>query len=55
MIDKMPMTNVGKIYKPELRLMAAKAVVASLVNEACAALGVATTHVPPCTPMPNRA
>ena len=39
-IDKMPMTNVGKIYKPELRLMAAKAVVVALVDEACAALDV---------------
>ena len=39
-IDRMPMTNVGKIYKPELRLMAAKAVVVSLVNETCAALDV---------------
>jgi acyl-CoA synthetase (AMP-forming)/AMP-acid ligase II len=24
-LDEMPMTNVGKIYKPELRAMAAKA------------------------------
>jgi fatty-acyl-CoA synthase len=39
-IDKMPMTNVGKIYKPDLRLMAAKAVVAALVAETCAALDV---------------
>ena len=39
-IDKMPLTNVGKIYKPELRLMAAKAVVAALVAETCTALDV---------------
>jgi len=34
-IDKMPMTNVGKIYKPELRLMAAQAVIRALVADAC--------------------
>jgi fatty-acyl-CoA synthase len=45
-IDRMPMTNVGKIYKPELRLMAAKAVVASLVAEACAGLDVRDTARP---------
>jgi fatty-acyl-CoA synthase len=33
LITKMPMTNVGKIYKPELRLMAAQAVVTARVNE----------------------
>ena len=33
LITKMPMTNVGKIYKPELRLMAAQAVVTAQVNE----------------------
>jgi fatty-acyl-CoA synthase len=36
----MPMTNVGKIYKPELRAMAARQVVAATVAEVCAALGV---------------
>ncbi|SFN39418.1 acyl-CoA synthetase [Variovorax sp. OV329] len=30
-LDKIPMTNVGKVYKPELRLMAAQAVVQALV------------------------
>jgi fatty-acyl-CoA synthase len=39
-IERMPLTNVGKIYKPELRLMAAKAVVAALVAETCTALEV---------------
>jgi fatty-acyl-CoA synthase len=39
-IDTMPMTNVGKIYKPELRAMAARHVVAAAVAEACAELGV---------------
>ncbi|MNQ45743.1 Long-chain-fatty-acid--CoA ligase [compost metagenome] len=39
-IATMPMTNVGKIYKPELRAMAARQVVAATVAEVCAALGV---------------
>lgn len=39
-IETMPMTNVGKIYKPELRAMAAQHVVTATVAEACAALGV---------------
>lgn len=39
-IETMPMTNVGKIYKPELRAMAARKVAATMVDEACAALGV---------------
>jgi fatty-acyl-CoA synthase len=39
-IDRMPMTNVGKIYKPELRVTAARAVVVSLVRDACRALRV---------------
>ncbi len=40
-IEHMPMTNVGKIYKPELRAMAARKVAEAMVEEACAALGVA--------------
>ncbi|SFO95817.1 fatty-acyl-CoA synthase [Variovorax sp. OK605] len=40
-IETMPMTNVGKIYKPELRAMAARQVVAATVAEVCAELGVA--------------
>lgn len=39
-IEHMPMTNVGKIYKPELRSLAARKVAEALVDEACAALGV---------------
>ncbi|MDM0011157.1 acyl-CoA synthetase [Variovorax sp. J22P168] len=38
-IPSMPMTNVGKIYKPELRAMAAREVATALVDEACTALG----------------
>ncbi|HSY27574.1 MAG TPA: acyl-CoA synthetase, partial [Burkholderiaceae bacterium] len=34
-IDAMPMTNVGKLYKPALRLLAAQAVVAALINDIC--------------------
>jgi fatty-acyl-CoA synthase len=37
-IDAMPMTNVGKLYKPALRLLAAKAVVQARVAEVCAEL-----------------
>lgn len=49
-IENMPMTNVGKIYKPELRSMAASRVVAAAVEQACGELGVGaegrprTTH-----------
>lgn len=45
-IESMPMTNVGKIYKPQLRLLAAQAVVTRLVAEACQALGVAAAACP---------
>ncbi|MDQ0016843.1 fatty-acyl-CoA synthase [Variovorax boronicumulans] len=38
-IGAMPMTNVGKIYKPELRAMAARQVVTATVGEVCAELG----------------
>lgn len=34
-VDAMPMTNVGKLYKPALRLMAAQAVVSAKVAEIC--------------------
>jgi len=40
-IENMPMTNVGKIYKPELRAMAASRVVAAGVAQICDELGVA--------------
>jgi fatty-acyl-CoA synthase len=39
-LTTMPVTNVGKIYKPELRTLATGAVVQALVDEACAAAGV---------------
>ncbi len=39
-IDTMPMTNVGKIYKPELRELATRGVIETLVGEACDALGL---------------
>src|SRR5439155_2557720 len=45
-IDRMPMTNVGKIYKPELRLMAARAVVGALVADACREAGLADAAHP---------
>jgi fatty-acyl-CoA synthase len=40
LVDALPMTNVGKIYKPELRAMAASRVVAATVAELCAELGL---------------
>lgn len=40
-IEHMPMTNVGKMHKPELRALAARKVAEALVGEACAALGLA--------------
>ncbi|WP_295981449.1 acyl-CoA synthetase [uncultured Variovorax sp.] len=45
-IATMPMTNVGKIYKPELRAMAALQVVNTAVAEACAQLGVPEAALP---------
>ncbi len=45
-IDTMPMTNVGKIYKPELRALAAAQVAAVLVAQVCDELGVADVQRP---------
>ncbi|MCJ7798573.1 MAG: acyl-CoA synthetase, partial [Polaromonas sp.] len=45
-IESMPMTNVGKIYKPELRALAACRVAQALVDEACAALGLTGAQRP---------
>ena len=45
-IDHMPMTNVGKIYKPELRALATGAVVQALVDHICEPLNLAT-HLRP--------
>jgi fatty-acyl-CoA synthase len=48
-IGAMPMTNVGKIYKPELRAMAARQVVAATVAEVCAELGAGDAARPAVT------
>ncbi|MDQ0610644.1 fatty-acyl-CoA synthase [Variovorax sp. W1I1] len=48
-IGAMPMTNVGKIYKPELRTMAARQVVAATVAELCAELGASDAALPSVT------
>ncbi|WP_341887833.1 acyl-CoA synthetase [Variovorax sp. YR752] len=48
-IATMPMTNVGKIYKPELRAMAARQVVAATVAEVCTALGLSDAAQPAVT------
>ena len=45
-IDSMPVTNVGKLYKPALRLRAAQAVVLSAVEAVSREMGVATDAVP---------
>ena len=42
----MPMTNVGKIYKPELRLMAARTAVAAIVAELCRAAQLPLAQAP---------
>jgi fatty-acyl-CoA synthase len=42
----MPVTNVGKIYKPELRTLATGAVVQALINQVCEALGLAPGRRP---------
>ncbi|MBD8050229.1 acyl-CoA synthetase [Limnohabitans radicicola] len=39
-LSTMPVTNVGKIYKPELRTLATGAVVQALVDQACSAAGL---------------
>lgn len=48
-IGAMPMTNVGKIYKPELRAMAARQVVTATVGEVCAELGASDAATPAVT------
>jgi fatty-acyl-CoA synthase len=45
-IEHMPMTNVGKIYKPELRAMAAGQVATALVNVVCDELDIALAARP---------
>ncbi|MBU1444425.1 MAG: acyl-CoA synthetase [Gammaproteobacteria bacterium] len=39
-IEQMPMTNVGKIYKPELRMLATLQVVGAMIDAACDGLGL---------------
>ena len=39
-IEHMPMTNVGKIYKPELRGLAGQQVATALVDAVCSGLGL---------------
>jgi fatty-acyl-CoA synthase len=45
-LEHMPVTNVGKIYKPELRTLATGAVVQALINQVCEALGLAPGRRP---------
>lgn len=40
-LPRMPVTNVGKIYKPELRTLATGAVVQALVDQVCGTLHIA--------------
>ncbi len=40
LLERMPVTNVGKVYKPELRAMAAAAVVQAAAETACRGLGL---------------
>ncbi len=40
-IERMPVTNVGKIYKPELRTLATAAVVQTLIDQVCTPLNIA--------------
>ncbi|MBS0451474.1 MAG: acyl-CoA synthetase [Proteobacteria bacterium] len=45
-LDKIPMTNVGKVYKPELRLLAAQAVVQALVDQVATRLALPAELAP---------
>ncbi|WP_077002854.1 acyl-CoA synthetase [Variovorax sp. KK3] len=49
-IAQMPMTNVGKIYKPELRALAARRVAEAMVEEACTALDLDSAARPAVQP-----
>jgi len=40
-IERIPVTNVGKIYKPELRTLATAAVVQALIDQVCTPLNIA--------------
>jgi fatty-acyl-CoA synthase len=45
-LNAMPVTNVGKIYKPELRTLATGAVVQALVEQVCRAAGLLPAQHP---------
>ncbi len=45
-IEQMPMTNVGKIFKPELRSLAARRVAEAVVGEVCTAMGLGAAARP---------
>ena len=45
-LERMPVTNVGKIYKPELRTLATAAVVEGLIHRALTPLQTPTTQWP---------
>ena len=45
-LKNMPMTNVGKIYKPDLRILAAQKVVVTLVDAMCSDLGEGAANRP---------
>ncbi len=45
-LDAMPLTSVGKIYKPQLQRLAARAVVARLAEQVSDALGIADAARP---------
>jgi fatty-acyl-CoA synthase len=49
LLERMPVTNVGKIYKPELRALATAAVVQSLTERVFAALPTAPAQWPQVT------
>ena len=46
LIEHMPVTNVGKIYKPELRALATAAVVQALIDQVCAPLELPASEWP---------
>jgi len=45
-LSTMPVTNVGKIYKPELRTLATAAVVQAMVEQICKAKAIAADMRP---------
>jgi len=45
-LEQMPVTNVGKIFKPELRVFAARRVLESHVRVACEELAIAPSGMP---------